>query len=100
MDITNLLGGVNLNYIKSSPTRTKTAVIISSGSMKEEEPGKLKLNLLVEIDGKQLPYIINKTSLTNISSKFGIETAAWIGKSILLEIGEVKGRECVIAKPL
>lgn len=98
MDVKNLIGGVNLDVVRSSPT--KKATIVSGGLMREVEPGKVRLTLAVDLDGTIQQYTLNKTSIRNIALKHGTETLSWVGKSINLEIGTVNGRECVISKPI
>ena len=97
MDITEFVGNsVTVEVVKASPT--KSLVILSGGALKDYE-GKKKLCMLVEMDGKQISYTPNKTSLRAIAAKYGNESTAWIGKPIMLAIGSINGKEAVIASP-
>lgn len=99
MDVTKLLEtSLTLDVVKSSPS--KRFVILSGGAMQTMQDGKEKLCLLVEIDGKQINWYPNKTSLKNISASYGVETAGWIGKQVTVEIGTVNGKEATIARPV
>ncbi|KKM92291.1 hypothetical protein LCGC14_1219990 [marine sediment metagenome] len=98
MDVTEFLGdNITLDVVKSSPS--KKIVILSGGVLKEFD-GKKKLVILVEMDGRQLNYIPNKTSMKNIAEICGKESTAWIGKQVQLEIGSVNGKEAVLGKIL
>ncbi len=98
MDVTEFLGdNITLDVVKSSPS--KKIVILSGGLIKEFD-GKKKLVVLVEMDGRQLNYIPNKTSMKNIAEICGKESNAWVGKQIQLELGSVNGKEAVIGKVL
>ncbi len=98
MDVTEFLGdNITLDVVKSSPS--KKIVILSGGVLKEFD-GKKKLVMLVEMDGRQLNYIPNKTSMKNIAEICGKESTAWIGKQVQLELGSVNGKEAVLGKVL
>lgn len=98
MDVTKLLEtNVTIDIVKSSPT--KRIVILSGGCMKAMPDGKEKPSLLVELDGKQINWIPNKTSLKAISVMFGRETSDWVGKTATLNISNINGKEAVIADP-
>jgi len=98
MDTTNLvITGLNVNFAKNSPT--KKAVILNGGVLKQMPDGKNKLNLLVEIDGKQLPWIPNIITLKNLQDKYGTESNAWVGKVINLNIQFIQGREGIVGVP-
>jgi hypothetical protein len=99
MDVTDLLGNnVTIDLVKSSPT--KRMVILSAGAMKVLQDGKSKLNMLVEMDGRQINYMPNKTSLKLLAEKHGKETTTWVGKAVQLEVGVILGKDAVIAKPI
>lgn len=96
MDVTDLLGNsVTVEVVKSSAS--KTLVILSPGAMKKFSDGKEKLNLLVEMDGRQLNWTPNRASMKAIAEKYGKESNLWPGKKIVLNIGLVNGKEAVIA---
>jgi hypothetical protein len=88
---------VTLDVVKLS--QTKKAVILSAGALKQMQDGKEKLNLLVEMEGKQLNWIPNKTSMRNVAKLYGNETSIWSGKVISFQIGIVQGKEAIIASP-
>ena len=100
MDVTELLGNnVTVEAVESSPT--KQLVILSAGAMQLQPDGKNKMNILVEIDGKQKNWKPNRESLKNVSDKHGKESAAWIGKIISLSVGVSKnGMKMVIGRPI
>ena len=97
MDVSNMIGGnnVTIDVVKKSPTRK--GVILSPGGMKIIE-GKEKICFLVEMDGKQLGYLPNKTSLKSMAGSLGNETQAWIGKVVFFEIGIINMKEAIVAK--
>ena len=99
MDITNMMGGNNVTLDVVKLSQTKKAIILSAGALKQMQDGKDKLNLLVEIDGKQLNWIPNKTSMKNVAKSYGNETGNWIGKMITFQLGIVQGKEAIIASP-
>lgn len=100
MDTKDLIGGnnVTLDVVKSSPT--KKAMFLSGGVMRTFPDGKTKPSMLVEMDGKQISYTPNKTSLKNIALVFGYESNNWIGKYVSFECGIVNGKEAIIARPV
>lgn len=99
MDIKNLIGGnsVTIESVKNSPTRK--AVFLSAGASVTLE-GKERIKFLVELDGKQVSYTPNKTSLKNLSVAYGTETGNWIGKLVGFETGIINNKEAVIARPV
>ena len=100
MDITKLVQGdsLNIDFVKNS--NSKKLVILSAGAMKLMQDNKEKFTCLVEIDSKQINWTPNKTSMRNISEKYGMDSNGWIGKQISLTIESVKGREAIIGKPI
>ena len=97
MDIKNLIGGnsVTLELVRNSPT--KRAIVLSGGAMKEMIDKKEKLSMLVEMDGRQVNWIPNKTSMKNVASAYGLETNGWIGKAVRFEEGIVQGKTALLA---
>ena len=99
MDTKHLVEGdsITIQLVKESPS--KRCVILSGGSMAQDREGKQKFGMLVEIDGKQKLYRPNKTTLKPMQEKYGFESAAWIGKTINLSIGQVQGKEAILGTP-
>lgn len=97
MDITNMIAGnnVTIDIVMKSPT--KKAFILSAGAIKQIE-GKDKISFLVEIDGRQLGYIPNKTSLRSIANSLGNNTENWVGKLVFFEIGIINAKEAIVAR--
>lgn len=99
MDVTKLLEtSLTLDVVKSSPS--KKGVILSGGTMQAMQDGKQKMCLLVEIDGKQLNWYPNKTSMKFVAGAYGNESNGWIGKPFTVDIGIVNGKEATIVKPV
>ena len=99
VDANEFIGNnVTQQLVKESPT--KRLVFLSAGAGKEMQDHKVKLNMLVEIDGKQKNYIPNVTTMKNCIAAWGSDTARWVGKSLSLEIGTVNGKEAIIGKPV
>ena len=88
---------VTVELIKNSPT--KRAIVLSAGTIENDEYGKTRLNILVEVDGKQKFYRPNKTSLDRLAREWGTLTDQWPGKAMSFRIEEIKNREAVIASP-
>ena len=99
MDVSELMGNnVTKDVVVSSPS--KKLVVLSAGAMKQMPDGKNKLNILVEMDGRQLNWIPNKTSMKNLAQKYSVQSEQWVGKPVQLEMGIVNGKEAIIGKPL
>lgn len=97
MDVTELIQtGVTKEVVLSSPT--KKGVILSGGVMKTFPDGKQKLSLLVEMDGKQLNYTPNKTTMKKLADRYGKESIAWVGKLVEFEVGMVRDKEAILIK--
>ena len=70
---------------KNSPVHA----VIKSVEFKEADElpfatDKGRHELTLELDGDELQWLANKTSLKALRSKFGIETDSWSGKNIKL----------------
>lgn len=95
MDVSKLIEtSLTLDVVKTSPS--KKLVVLSAGAMKTMQDGKEKLGLLVEIDGKQLNWYPNKTSLKKMAAYFGVDSLKWVGKQVSLTIGVINGKEAVL----
>lgn len=92
-----LSDSVTVQLVRDSPT--KRLVILSGGAMVTDKEGKQRFQCLVEVDGMQKSYRPNKTTIKALQDKFGFESNAWVGKSMLLAIGTVAGKEAIIGTP-
>ncbi|MAH47058.1 hypothetical protein CMI37_14620 [Candidatus Pacearchaeota archaeon] len=88
---------VTIDLVKNSPS--KQCVIISAGATFVDDKNKSRFKCLVEIDGQQKGFIPNKTTLRALQVKYGVESSAWMGKSISLSVGSVLGKEAIIGNP-
>ena len=100
MDTKQLTESENIGVETVNLSLSKKLIILSSGAMVLDMEGKQKFQLMVEIDGKQKLYKPNKTTLKAIQAAWGTESSAWIGKSLKLEIGNVKGKTAIIGSPV
>ena len=100
MDMTNYVESesINLDFVKSSPT--KKGILLSSGVMAPTKEGQMKPKFLVEIDGKQKYWTMNKNTAKNLSMMFGNESNGWVGRKVEFTVGVVNGKEAVIGKPM
>ena len=98
MDVKEFVGGnsVTIDYVKDSPS--KRLVLLSEGAVKEYE-GRKRVVFFVEIDGKQISYIPNKTTLLNLAGAWGMDTKNWLAKVVSLSIERINNREAVIGRP-
>lgn len=85
---------VNAELVKASPT--KKAVIVADPKPEETDYG-VKLTIQVEIDKKAKTYRPNQDSVKNIISALGAETKLWIGKTLILNVLSVMGKDSVLA---
>lgn len=56
-----------------------------------------KLTLVIDMDGKTKTYRPNKDSVKNIIGALGSETKLWIGKTLILNVISIMGKESVLA---
>ena len=89
---------VTVQMAKDSPS--KRLVILSGGSLQPNKEGLLKLNLLVEIDGKQKTFIPNKATIRNLQGRLGFESQGWIGKAVSFTVVSMNGKEAVVGVPV
>jgi len=75
---------ITVDAVKSN--KNKQMVILSAGSEKEYD-GKKKVQFLVEHEGKQKKWVMNKQTIENLIKIYGKDSTAWIGKLIRLKIG-------------
>lgn len=95
MNISELISqNVNIETVRNS--KTKKVIILSGGAYKDMPDGKKKLSMLVEMDGKQMYWMPNLTTLRKLALAWGENTDSWIGKVVSVEVGVAHGREAVI----
>lgn len=98
MDATEFIGNnLTLDTVRNSPS--KKFVVLSAGAAKIMQDNKRKLAILIEIDGRNLEWIPNKTSIQNVMEKYGKETQEWVGKVFKVKAGVVNGKDAVIVTP-
>lgn len=85
---------VTAELVKAS--KTKKAVILGDSKAEETDYG-MKLRIPIEIDGKLKTYSPNKDSVKNIISALGAETKHWLGKTLILNVISVMGKDSVLA---
>ena len=89
---------VSMALVNASPT--KKLVILSAGAMVQDKEGRMRLEVLVEIDGLQKSFRPNKTTIRALQAKYGSESLAWMGKSLNLVVGKVEGKDAIIGTPV
>lgn len=89
---------VTVNLVKRSTS--KRLIFISGGAEFKSEFGKDRVKFLIEIDGRQLDYIPNKTSIGYLCSAWGTDSNKWMGNQAALKIETINGKEAVIASPV
>lgn len=75
--------------------KIKKAVIIGEVKAEATDYGE-KLTCPVEIDGKRKTYRPNKDTIKNLISALGSDTKAWLGKTLILNVISVMGKESVL----
>jgi len=95
MNMDKYVGGdfVTMDSVKNSPT--KTGVFLSAGA-EVEFKGKKKVEFLVEMDGKQLKYTPNQTSIANYIDVWGNDSTNWVGKVFKVDCGQVQGKDAIL----
>ena len=89
---------INKDVVEES--KTKTAIIIGAGKLVNTEWGTWQLEIPVELDKVQIKYSVNLQTLRNLAKKWGTNTDNWIGKMVLLSVGEYNNRKIVIGQPI
>lgn len=87
---------VNVDLIRESPS--KKAIILGEGEYVEGDYGE-KLELPIEIDGKQKTWSPNKDSVKNMNSEWGVETRNWISGIVKYSIIKTNGKDVVLGLP-
>jgi hypothetical protein len=87
------------NYLGAEHLGTTTPTVTIADVRKEEiadEKGALRTKAVVHFMGTNRSFILNRTNALTIAAMFGMETATWAGKRIVLYATEVQlGRERV-----
>jgi len=98
VDTTKAIEGkyVNPDMVKGSPT--KRLVILGEGTYEKGDYGE-KFQMPVEIDYKQKIWSPNKDSLKNMQSAWGMDSAKWVSKIVILSTLIVRGKETVNGFP-
>lgn len=99
MDTKQLTESENISVKTVTDSPTKKLVILSGGAMVLDMEGKQRFQLLVEMDGTRKMWKPNKTTLKNLQTKHGLESQAWVGKTLNLSIGMVKDKTAIIGTP-
>lgn len=89
---------VTIGFLSESPS--KRLRILSAGALKPNQEGMMKLNVLVEIDGKQKNYSPNRTTLRAMQAAWGFESQAYVAKELTLAVGKVNGKDAVLGTPV
>jgi len=98
MDMTKYLEStVTLDVVRSSPT--KSIVFVSAGVEKPMQDGKMKPSFVVDMDGKQLNYIPNKTTIKRLAAAYGKDSGQWVGKTMKVECGLVNQKDAILGTP-
>lgn len=88
---------VSVKLVHDSPT--KRAVVLDEGLDEptnfDGKPG-VRWTCTVEMDGEQKKYSPNPTSMKNIQKVLGMDSKAWIGKTLILQVVSMP-KECVLA---
>jgi hypothetical protein len=100
MDVSELLESEFVSVQLVNDSMNKVATIVSPGVFDTDEYGK-GCKLTVEFNGKQKFYKPNKTSLKNITAKWGVKTETWVGKQVQFNLALLQGgRKGIVAQPL
>ena len=102
METKDIMEGDYLNVKLVNESPSKRCLIIGAGSKvdKEFEGRKSKrVELPVEIDGKEKTWSMNRTTLENMSV-LGTDTIKWLGTFVSLKVETIKGKDCVVGTPM
>jgi hypothetical protein len=102
MDVTKLLESEYLSVQIVNESPSKTGVILSAGTEQPSKDGSYKsLQVLIEIDGKNKLWRINRVSLKALSDKFGKQSEAFIGKAVCFSVvKQSNGKDGVLGNPV
>jgi hypothetical protein len=87
---------IEADLIRASPS--KVCVITGAGEYINGKFGE-KLEIPVEIDGKQKVWSPNRDTANNLRSAYGSNTINWVGKAIRLELVNKAGKWVVLGLP-
>ena len=76
----------------------KTGVILNSGE-KDTYDGKTGFKLLVELDGEQKHWRLNKATIQAFKDAWGSESRKWIGKTFKISTGKVNKKDAILGTP-
>lgn len=98
MDMEQFSAGDFISAEEVRNSQNRQLVLLSAGSEKEYE-GKKKPVFLVEFNGKQKKWVMNKVTVKNLIDTYGKDSNLWVGKTVNLTVGlATNGREMVIGK--
>ena len=86
---------LSAEFVENS--KSKKCVIITEPIGKYSDYG-LKLTCIVEIDGKQKIWKMNKRTVVNLQV-LGSDSIKWVGKIINLETCLINGKNAIIGLP-
>lgn len=82
-------------------SKTKVIVPTGAGEFKEKEFNGVKsvrLQIPVQIDGKNKTFCPNKDSAKNLIRAFGSETLDWVGQKIKCKVTTLQGKDAVMVE--
>ena len=88
---------ISMDLVSNSPT--KTATIIDEGRYKATPWGQA-LELNIEMDGKQKTWTPNKDSCLSMNRTWGVDSKAWVGKQIRLELVNKNNKTFIVGVPI
>ena len=81
MDVSAMFPG---NYLKEADLKARE-ILVTMKDIKHEEVGPRKdPKYVLYFNESDRGLVLNKTNATNISNIYGVETAGWMGKQIIL----------------
>lgn len=87
---------VDVNLVQNS--KAKRVVILNGGAYVEGKFGE-KLEIGVEMDGKQKTWSPNRDCATSLKLAYGEDTNRWVGKVVSLELMMKNGKLAIVALP-
>ena len=98
VDETEAMDGQYLTVedVKNSPT--KKLVIVGGGEYAQTDYGT-RFVLDINIDNKKKTWRPNRDCVKNLSGSWGRESNLWIGKTALLSVVTMSGRDTILAVP-
>lgn len=98
VDTTKYAEGNNLTVevVKNSPS--KQCVVIGEAKPETTDYGE-KLTVIVEIDGKQKTWRMNRDSVKNMQ-ELGLDSRMWNAAIVKLKIVSISGKDSIIGVPM